>query len=281
MAKADEDFRIFSAGADRNVVLWNLKEMKAEGVVAKSPTTVISLSYLKSSNLLFIGQVEGGVHVIDLNQGKEIHYLKPHSGYIFKIIQLEDKNEMMLCSGDGTFSIWSTTTFEMLYQKKCCDEKIRTAVDCTPMGIVAIGLGNGKVEAYHRNDWSFKTTLLELPSSVTALSYHASKNQLLIGEKDAHLSVYDFNTMNTSERIAAHYWAIYDIIIEHNGERFVTASRDKTIKVWSADEVKVLKRFEGFKDLAHTHSVNTLLWSDFKAYVISSGDDGNLKIWEL
>lgn len=281
LCPADEEFRFFSAGADRNVVLWNLKQMKAEGVVAKSPTTVISLSYLKASNLLFIGQVEGGVHVIDLNENKEIHYLKPHQGYIFKIIQLEDKKEMLLCSGDGSFSVWSTESFEMLYQTKCCQEKIRTAVDCQSLNFVAIGLGNGKVQLYNRNDWSLQDEIVDLPSSIMALGFNDSSKELIIGEKDAHLSIYDFKSAKISERMPAHYWAIYDVAVEPSGKRFITASRDKTIKVWSAETTKVLKRFEGFKDLAHTHSVNTLLWIEDEKLLISSGDDGNVKIWDL
>lgn len=281
LCKADEPYRFFSGGADRNIVLWNLESMKAEGVVAKSSTTIIALSYLKKQNLLFIGQVEGGVHVIDLNLGKEIHYLKAHNGYIFKIVQLEDKKEMLFCSGDGSFSVWSTESFKMLYQKKCCNEKIRTAVDCSEINLVAIGLGNGKVQLFNRTDWSFHDEIAELPSSITALAFNTHTKRLLIGEKDAHLISYNFYTKQQSERIAAHYWAIYDLAIEADGNRFASASRDKTVKVWNAEETKVLKRFEGFKDHGHTHSVNTLLWSEYQNLLLSSGDDGIIKIWSL
>ena len=85
LCKGEENHIFFSGGSDQYVIQWNLKSLEAEKVVAKSPTTIISLFYEKEHNLLFIGQVEGGVHVIDLTEGKEIKYLQIHKGYIFNI----------------------------------------------------------------------------------------------------------------------------------------------------------------------------------------------------
>ena len=96
----------------------------------------------------------------------------------------------------------------------------------------------------------------------------------------AHLSEIDLLTFQLVKRIPAHNWPIYDIAQGENVELFATASRDKTVKVWNSNSLKVLKRFEGFKDLAHTHSVNKLLWTAFKNYLLSTGDDGKIKIWQ-
>ncbi|MEX2379534.1 MAG: WD40 repeat domain-containing protein, partial [Vicingaceae bacterium] len=78
----------------------------------------------------------------------------------------------------------------------------------------------------------------------------------------------------------AHYWAIYDIAFSPNGKLFATASRDKTVKIWDAESTKVLKRFEGHKDQAHSHSVNKLLWLN-QNQLLSTGDDGSVKLWSI
>jgi len=277
------DEKVFTAGSDRHVVLWDLKELKAEKVVAKSPTTIISLEYINALNLLLIGQVEGGVHIIDLNQGKEIRYLKLHQGYIFDIIYIEEKEELVLSSGDGSISIWSVPDFNLLYHKKISDKKIRKMDYAKSRGEIACALGNGGVAILDTEDWHLKKEIQIGKSAINVVRYLGSGNEILVGEKDAHLYLYHIDEEEVLEDLAAHYWAIYDIQLypEGNNTLFATASRDKTIKIWDANEMKVLKRFEGLKDQAHTHSVNALLWSNYNNYLLSAGDDYALKVWQI
>lgn len=279
LCEGEEEHLIYSAGADRKVVLWDLLKKEPIKVVAQSPTTVISLYYLKEFNLLLIGQVEGGVHIIDLGEGVEKKYLKIHMGYIFDIQYIMSKQEIVLCSGDGSFSVWSVPKFDLLLHQKVCAEKIRSADFNLDRNEICFGLGNGKVKFFNLTDWSGKTDLPNGGIAINKVKY-LDGNRLLIGDKNAHLSEIDLVTFLIKQKIPAHNWAIYDIVKGKNQNTFATASRDKTVKIWDATEMKVLKRFEGFKDLAHTHSVNKMLWISYENYLLSTGDDGKIKIWQ-
>jgi WD40 repeat protein len=279
MCQGKSENLVYSAGADRKVILWDLSELKPIKVVAQSPTTVISLEYLKEFNLLLIGQVEGGVHVIDLTEGKESKYLKIHEGYIFDIKFIDSKSELVLCSGDGSFSIWSVPEFKLLLHNKVCAEKIRSFDFNLNRNEVCFALGSGDIQFYNLNDWSEKLSISNNGIAVNTVKY-LGDNRLLFGDKMAHLSDVDLLTFQVSQKIPAHNWPIYDIAVGSGQYSFSTASRDKTVKVWSRTELKVLKRFEGIKDLGHTHSVNKLLWTNYKNFLLSTGDDGKIKIWQ-
>ena len=283
LCEGPSNHEFFSAGSDRHVIRWNLKKMKAEAVVAKSPTTIISLAYLKEWNYLLIGQVEGGVHVIDLDQGKEIKYLKVHKGYVFDILFIKEKKELVFSSGDGSISIWSAPDFELLYQKQLTKEKIRKMDYSIDREELAVGLGDGRLAYLKLSDWSLIGHSDDYASPVNAVKYDPNGTFILAGEKDAQLHQIYFDDPSKNRKIAAHYWAIYVIDFASFPDRFLfaTASRDKTVKIWDGDSMKVLKRFEGFKDKAHTHSVNALYWSTFNQYLISAGDDKSIKIWEI
>lgn len=279
LCEGEEEHLIYSAGADRKVILWDLSKKEPIKVVAQSPTTVISLYYLKEFNLLLIGQVEGGVHVIDLREGVEKKYLKIHKGYIFDIQFIAPKQEIVFCSGDGSFSVWSVPKFDLLLHQKVCAEKIRSTDFNLDRNEICFGLGNGKAKFFNLMDWSEKAEILNDGIAINKVKY-LDRERLLIGDKNAHLSEIDLVTFLIKHKIPAHNWAIYDIDQGENQKTFATGSRDKTVKIWDATEMKVLKRFEGFKDLAHTHSVNKMLWLRYKNYLLSTGDDGKIKIWE-
>ena len=91
---------------------------------------------------------------------------------------------------------------------------------------------------------------------------------------------FELGSNRETKNIAAHNWAIYDMAFSENGKYLATASRDKTIKIWDANQLKVLQRIEGFKDSGHTHSVNAILWLAYNNLLISAGDDQSLKVWE-
>ena len=145
---------------------------------------------------------------------------------------------------------------------------------------LAVSCGDGSVVILNVQDWTVKHRIEYFNSAVNKVVYHPLKEVILVGEKDAHLHEVDLISHKQFKDLPAHYWAIYDIDFSATGEYFATASRDKTIKIWDAEKLEVVQRMEGLKDLAHTHSVNALLWMNYKDYIVSAGDDQSIKVWE-
>lgn len=280
LCSGPEEEQFFSGGSDLNVLLWNIQEPEKPALIAKSPTTILSLLYLKEFNLLCIGQAEGGVHVLDLEKKEEYKFLKQHQGYIFNMQFIAEKKELVLASGDGSFSVWSVPEFKLLFQRKCSSKKIRGLAYDAINKVLAIGLGDAKIALWNVADWSLKQELKGFRSGVNVLHFLPNRTTLLSGEKDAYLTEVDLLSGNILKEIPAHNWAIYDLIDFPEEDKIVTASRDKTIKIWDRRELKVIKRLEGFKDKAHTHSVNKLLKLNRGMSFLSTGDDGKIKLWQ-
>ena len=60
-----------------------------------------------------------------------------------------------------------------------------------------------------------------------------------------------------------------------------SGSRDKTIKVWNADTLELIKVIEGIRDDEHLNSLNSLLWCPDQDYLISGSDDKSIGIWKI
>src|SRR5215467_14584188 len=77
------DHEFFSGGSEGIVALWNLDDTKNVVAVAKVNGQIFSMLHLHDENQLVLGTMSGGLHVIDLNEKKEIHYITYHQDSIF------------------------------------------------------------------------------------------------------------------------------------------------------------------------------------------------------
>lgn len=278
LCKGTQPNSVISAGADRQVIEWNLDSGEGR-LLANAAATVMSLLYLEETGLLLIGQTEGGVHVIHLEEKKEIKYLKGHTSYIFDILYLPLKEELVFSSADGSISVWSSTTFERLYAHSYAQMKLRK-MDLNQEGnAIALSRGDNCISLISTKDYVEKRRI-ETTASVNVSRFTPDGKYLLAGDKMAHLHKIRISDGEILSSLPAHYWAIYDICFSPTSNYFATASRDKIVKVWEAESMQVLQRLEGRKAEAHTHSVNSLYW-EHENTLVSAGDDGLVRSWEL
>jgi len=270
--------RLLSGGSDRRIVEWDLSKEEG-GVLANSAAAIISLLYLKDQALLLVGQMEGGVHVVDLKERKEIKYLKGHENYIFDIKYHPDKEELIFASGDGSFSVWSAKSFERLFHQDLSQQKLRKMELSADRSELLICRGDGIISRFNTEDYS-ESGQIKGKAGFNVARFSPDGQTILAGDKEAHLHSIEVHSGEIQKSLPAHYWPIYDLQFSPSGEYFATASRDKTIKIWDPAELKVLERIEGRAYGAHSHSVNALLWIDDQ-HLISAGDDGMVKQWQI
>jgi WD40 repeat protein len=104
------------------------------------------------------------------------------------------------------------------------------------------------------------------------------KNKILSGSRDAQLASWNMESQSIDKIVVAHMATINSLSLNPNNNLLATASRDKTIKLWEADSLNLLKVIENQKMPAHQRSVNKILWLDDN-YLISASDDTKVILW--
>jgi WD40 repeat protein len=269
---------IFSGGSDKIIAKWNLGILQVEKFTAQLPGIIYSLCYIEEKKILLVGTSEGKIHVIDLLQKREIKTLQNHIGPVFDI---KYNTRIISVGGDGVLSITAIENFNTISLVKVSSAKLRMAAILGDS--VAIACGDGAIRIIDLNTSEIKNEFHAHTGSVYSLKFSPDGKRLFSGGKDAHLNIWELFRENwvKAKSIPAHNYAIYSIVFSPDGKYFATASRDKTIKIWSTNTSEVLVRIDKEQFNGHINSVNKLLWNKYNNYLISTGDDRKIMVWEI
>lgn len=283
LERTSDSARIYSGSSDRMVVEWNLETMQAEKAVATLPTKAYALKYIDDFNWLVVGNMIGGLHIIDLTAKKEIRLMKLHTKTVFDLKYDAETKRLFSMSADGSFAVWSLPEFEVLHHRTLTHLKVRSFAFRPDMKEAAIGCGDGSIRIINTETYEelIKLEGHEKDHSVNALAYSPTGKHLLSGSRDARLNYWNLKDgYDLFMRIPAHNYAIYSIVFHPTKPLFATCSMDKAIRIWEDGHMQP-KTTMDITTGGHTNSVNKLLWSDHNDYLISTGDDRTIRVWDV
>jgi WD40 repeat protein len=287
LANADEDGVFFSAGNDKGVVEWSLETMAF--VKVKMPVQSSVYSLLSHDNLLFIGERSGAFSVYDLAKQEIVVRVNAHPKPIFDIKVVKSKNELLTTGEDGSVAVWSLKDYSEIYRFQVAYDTVRCIAISPDENEIAFGCKDHQIKIYNLADYSLKQTLEGHSLPITSLAYHPKGKYLISGSRDAQLKIWNYSqgdaygtNYELVQNIPAHLFTIYNIVFHPTLPYFATSSQDKSIKLWDAENFKLYKILSLEKgEFGHTHSVNKIIWSKDGKYLISTGDDRKVIVWEM
>ncbi|KQR70494.1 WD40 repeat domain-containing protein [Pedobacter sp. Leaf176] len=280
LANSDKAETFFSAGNDKGVVEWSLETMAFVKVKMPVQSSVYYLHYY--NHQLFVGERSGAFSVYNFNEEKVISRISAHTKPIFNIQTVKSKNELITTGEDGTVAVWSLTDFTEIYRFQAAYDTVRAIAISNDETEIAFGCKDHLIKIYNLADYSIKQNLDSHSLPVTSLAYHPAGKYLISGSRDAQLKIWNLPAYELLQTIPAHMFTVYDIAFHPKLPYFATSSQDKSIKLWDADNFKLYKILSLEKTgIGHSHSINKLLWSNDGKYLISTGDDRQIMVWEM
>lgn len=276
-AKADT---FYSAGNDKGVVEWSLDTMAFVKVILPVQSSVYALHTY--GDLLFVAQRSGLILVFDTIQAKILATLGYHQKAVFDVKVMVYKNELLSTGEDGTVAVWSLKDFSLLYHFPVIQNTVRVMAISKDEKEVALGCKDGLIRIYNSEDYTLVRELKGHSLPVTSLQYDPGSSYLISGSRDAQLKVWTLPDYTISNSIPAHMFGIYAIAFHPTEPFFATCSQDKSIKLWDSRNFKLYKILSLEKNTpGHFHSINKLIWSNDGRYLISTGDDRQVMVWEF
>lgn len=270
----------YSAGNDKGVVEWSLDTMGFVKVLTPVQSSVYALHLY--GDILFIAQRSGLVLVFDTAVSEAITTLNFHKKAVFDLKTIPHKQELLSTGEDGTVAVWSLRDYSLLYSFPVIANTVRSIALSKDETEVALGAKDAVIRIFSSADYALVRELKGHTMPVTSLQYAPDGHSLVSGGRDAQLKVWDLPGYELTNNVAAHMFSVYAIAYHPVLPYFATCSQDKCIKLWGSNDFKLYKILSLQKNTeGHFHSINKLIWSVDGRYLISTGDDRQVMVWEF
>ena len=274
--------RHFLSGAgDGWVVRWDLDDPETGRLIAKVETQIFSLLYLDGHERVVVGNMNGGVHWVDLEDPDNTKNVAHHRKGVFDMLRI--KEFVYTAGGGGMITKWSVAKSRTLESYQLTNQSLRSLDFCPERNEIAVGASDNAIYFLDASTLQLRRSIRDAhDNSVFTARYTPDGRYLLSGGRDAHLRIWNLDEGDRPVAAQpAHWFTINAIAIHPEGRWFATASRDKTIKIWDSNTFELRKVLDTARDGCHVNSVNRLFWSPHRNYLISGSDDRSMIVWQV
>lgn len=265
-----------SGGGDGWLVRWNKYGHDLNGhLIARVEGKIFSSAYMPEYGLLLVGDMAGHIYWIDLGSQQILKRLVLHQGSIFAI--KISGNYIYTCGADGTVS---RSDAHSMYP----DLSIRLS----GQGLRSLEIAGSQLWV-GGSDNTIRILDLETLQQIDQIQnahentvfslWYDGNNQVYSGGRDALLHCWNYNSKDLQHSLPAHWYTINDIF-GAGKDIIITCSRDKKVRVWHCDDMKLLYSADLFKG-GHFKSVNTGIFLPDNMLVATAGDDRRIILWKL
>lgn len=273
---------LLSGGGDGMVVSWDLDKPGDGRLIAQVNTNILAMLAIPNSPYLCIGQLQGGIHVIDLEKNREIRHLLNHKKGVFALQLTTDERHFISLGGAGQLSIWDVHDFSLFKNIPLSDDSLRCVAYSPDAQTLAVGSSDNQVYLLDGHTYTILDALSGPGNSVFSIAWSPDGKYLVGGSRDAQIYVWEVGKKyQLCHRIPAHLYTVNSIAFSADGRLLATAARDKEIRIWDAQTFELLKVIDRKKLDGHVNSVNKLVWHAATNQLISASDDRSIMIWDI
>jgi len=270
-------YLFFTGGGDRIAAAWTSETEPM--AFAYTTSSIYSLFADPKSMLLWIGQMNGEVLCLRIGDGQLLHRYDLQKGSIFDLKAI-DENRIGGLSRTGFFAQFDRHSGAWLQGIALPIQSARSWMPFSAQEILLAGDPSGLLKCQIEAEAALteRYSLCEWP--LFSIARHPN-GSWVFGGKDAGLYWFNVQMQEIQPKIEAHNYAIYGLAFSPNAKFLASCSRDKTVKIWNSNDLSFQLRLgKPAIQLAHSHSVNAVLWLNDRQ-LISVSDDRTVRCWEF
>jgi len=278
--------RIIIAGGLFSLTLWDAKskdklcDMDIPG--GYDDDYLVNCCDFSPDGSRIVSGINEELRLWDGETGEELFILKGHNGLVNACAFSPDGKHIVSASMDKTLRLWDAEPKEdIVYLKGHTNWVSACAFSPDGKHIVSSGMGSTNAETLMLWDAEKKNLLASLEGHTMAANdcafspdgkFIASTGKTTIRLWDAET----YEELSTFKDYKSHDEAVNSCAFSPDSKYLVSASSDKTLKLWDVETKKELLKFEG-----HTKWVSCCSFNPDGKRIVSGSEDTTLKLWDV
>ncbi|XP_018307442.1 LOW QUALITY PROTEIN: WD repeat-containing protein 48 [Mycetomoellerius zeteki] len=237
--------RLYSAGRDSIIRIWNCRNMKEPYIQSMEHHTdwVNDIVLCCNGKNLISASSDTTVKVWNAHKGFCMSTLRTHKDYVKALAYAKDREQVASAGLDKSIFLWDVNTL--------------TALTASNNTVTTSSLSGNR-------------------DSIYSLAMNQIGTVIVSGSTEKVLRVWDPRFCTKLMKLRGHTDNIKALVLNRDGTQCLSASSDGTIKLWSLGQQRCVQTFR-----VHKEGVWALLATDNFSHVISGGRDKRVVMTEL
>ena len=264
-ASSDGTAKIWDTTTDEELFTLNVWEEEGMGILALSPD---GTRLAASSN-------DRNIRVWDMVTGGLLFSLKGHADTVSAISFRLDGDQLATASLDKTVILWDVKNGERLYVlSKLPDSATQLALS-PDSKYLATSSSEGIVRVW---DFAEDQEVISVEANSDApLAFSSDSRRLLTSWWNGNAAqLLNIDTRDNSLILSGHTNSLFAFIFSADNKRMVTASRDRTARVWDSSIGRELLTLYG-----HPGPIYSVALSPDGVHLATGDEQGNVRIWNI
>jgi len=241
---------------------------------------VNSMTFNSSGTILATGGYDSTVKLWDGRTGNSKATLMGNVQSVMAV-DISPNNEMVLgASNDNTVRIWTVQQGRSRHTLTGHTSKVFSASFSSDSQKVVSGSHDRSLKVWDLTKGYCVRTIFCF-SSCNDLCLDVDSRIICSAHFDAHVRVWDAKTGEcASDLVDLHLGQVTSVDLSPDGTKFLTNSRDNTLKIVDIRNFEVSHRFS-HENYRSGVNWNGACWSPDGSYVVAGGIDGSIFIWDV
>jgi len=258
VALSSDGNRIVYGSWDGLSRVWDTKADRIRVEMQVYTGSVRSVAFSPDGNRIVSGYGDNSVHVWDGVTGDQLRELQGHTQSVDSVAFSSDGNRIVSGSRDQSVRVWDAKTGEQLRELQGHTGWVHSVAFSSDGNRIVSGSRDNSVRV-----WDAK-----MGEQLRELQGHTS----LVSSADKLVPIWDGKQPRKKQRYMN---TIASVAFSPDGNRIVSGSADKSVRVWDAKTGEQLRELQG-----HTGYVTSVAFSPDGNRIVSGSWDKSVRVWD-